>query len=118
MSVGLLIADNVYAEHVSSVCEISIVGMPVIMSKKLFTNVHFHELPDAEERMNDLRARDMEIASLSTNFQMRSRINSLEREVSVLTSIHDTWVLTRFNRLYFNLTRLAKLTRRILSSKS
>lgn len=85
------------------------------MGKNLFTDIHLQEIPDAEERLNHLRARDFEIANLATNFQMRSRINSLEREVSLLKSIQDTWVLTRFSRLYFKLTRL---TRRILFSKS
>ena len=105
------------SKPVSSVCEISTVGMLVNMSNNLFTDMHLHEIPDAEERLNHLRARDVEIANLAINSQMRSRMNSLEREVSVLKSFHDAWVFTRFRKLYFKLTRLAKLTRRTLFVK-
>lgn len=108
---------NMGSKPVSSVCEISTVGMLVNMSNNLFTDMHLHELPNAEERLNVLRARDVEIANLAINSQMRSRMNSLEREVSILKSFQDAWVFSRFRGLYFNITRLAKRTRRTLFIK-
>jgi hypothetical protein len=78
------------------------------MSKNLIKNINWQKLPDAEERLDHLRARDVEIASLAINLQMRSRINNLEGELAVLKSMQDSWVLSRFSRLYFKITRAIK----------
>jgi len=78
------------------------------VSKKLIKSIDWQKTPDAEERLENLRARDVEIASLAINFQMRSRINDLEREVTLLKSMQNAWILSRFSRLYFKITRVIR----------
>jgi len=78
------------------------------MGKNLIKNINWQNVSDAEERLERLRARDVEIASLAINLQMRSRITNLEREVSLLKSMQNTWILSRFSRLYFKLTRAVR----------
>jgi hypothetical protein len=63
---------------------------------------------DAEERLSQLRQRDLEISRISLGLQMRTRISRLEHEIKLLRKMEDAWILSRFSRFYFFLTRLPR----------
>lgn len=74
--------------------------------------------PDAEARLEVLRQRDLEVASISKGLQMRSRISDLEKEIVQLRSMERIWLTNRIGRLYFLIPRrFLTLFRRIVSGK-
>jgi hypothetical protein len=64
-------------------------------------NLIWKSLPGAEERLEELRKRDLEVANIAHGLQMRMRITDLENEIHVLRSIEKAWKLSRLSRLYF-----------------
>ena len=69
-------------------------------------NFTWQDLPDAQERLEKLRDRDLEISRIALGLQMRTRITSLEQENAVLRSMRENWTQSRVSRLYFSLPRL------------
>jgi hypothetical protein len=81
-------------------------------------DVNWKNYPDAEARLEKLRSRDVEVASISQALQMRSRISHLEAEIAQLRSMESIWLTNRIGRLYFLIPRkFIKLFRRIVSGK-
>jgi hypothetical protein len=70
---------------------------------------HWHENEDGEERLSQLRNRDLEITRISLGLQMRTRISRLEHEVKLLRQMEDSWILSRLSRVYFSATRLPRI---------
>jgi hypothetical protein len=69
----------------------------------------FQDNPNAEERLKELRNRDLELAKISLGLQMRTRISRLEHENRVFRKMEGAWILSRFSRLYFLATRFFSL---------
>jgi hypothetical protein len=69
-------------------------------------NINWQELPDAEARLNELRDRDLEVSKIAIGLQMRTKITTLEQEISILRTMRETWTLSRVSRLYFSLPRI------------
>ncbi len=70
---------------------------------------NWQDYPDGEERLSQLRARDLEIAKISLGLQMRTRISRLEHEVKLLRAMEDSWISSRMSRVYFLATRWPRL---------
>jgi len=87
--------------------------------KRNLTNpldIDWKEFPDAESRLDALRARDLEVSEIAKGIQMRSRITNLELEIAQLRSMEGVWLTNRIGRLYFSIPRrLLRLFRRIVS---
>ncbi len=84
--------------------------------KKLDVNFNWSDYPDAEARLEALRDRDLEVASIAKGLQMRSRITHLESENAQLRSMESVWLTNRTGRLYFMIPRsLLKFFRRLTS---
>jgi hypothetical protein len=60
--------------------------------------IKWQDLPDAEERLRQLKARDEELSMISTSAQYESRIESLEREIELLRAMQETWISRELNR--------------------
>ena len=75
---------------------------------KSSSNISWQNLPDAEERLDALRGRDLEIARIAVGLQMRTRITALEQENAALRAMRESWILSRVSRLYFSLPRIVK----------
>jgi hypothetical protein len=71
-------------------------------------NINWHELPKAEDRLIELRKRDLEVSRIALGLQMRTRITTLEQENAILRSMRETWTLSRVSRLYFSLPRFLR----------
>ena len=69
-------------------------------------NVVWQDLPGAEDRLEQLRDRDLELSQITLGLQMRTRITTLEQENAVLRSMEKTWSMSRVSRLYFTLPRI------------
>ncbi len=65
------------------------------------SRLNWDDVADGESRLEDLRARDVEIANLAMGLQMRTRITKLEAEVAQLRSMERIWLGNRLSRLYF-----------------
>ncbi len=76
--------------------------------------ITWQKLPDAEQRLSELRQRDLEIASIALGLQLRTKLTSLEQEVLILRSIEKSWSQSRISKLYFSIPRILRaLLRRI-----
>jgi hypothetical protein len=81
-------------------------------------DINWHDIPDAESRLELLRKRDVEVAEISRGLQMRARINHLEAENAQLRSMESIWLTNRIGRLYFAVPRrFLKFFRRMISGK-
>ena len=70
--------------------------------------------PDVKAKLEELRQRDVEVASIARGLQMRTRITKLENEIEQLRAVEATWLANRLSRLYFMIPRrLLKLLRRV-----
>ena len=65
------------------------------------SKLNWDDVADGETRLEELRARDVEIANLAMGLQMRTRITKLEAEVAQLRSMEKIWMGNRLSRLYF-----------------
>ena len=59
-----------------------------------------------EERLESLRARDLEISKIAMGLQMRTRITYLEHENRIFRDMESAWILSRLSKLYFKVSRL------------
>ena len=85
---------------------------------KLSQNLFWENTPDAEERLQELRTRDLEVAKIAHGLQMRTRITDLENEIAILRTIEKDWKLRRLSKLYFTAPRILRaLLRRIKGSR-
>jgi len=73
--------------------------------------------PNSEQRLQELRDRDLEIARVALGLQMRTRITTLENENTILQSLRDVWSMSRISKLYFTIpiirNRLRVLPKRL-----
>jgi hypothetical protein len=60
--------------------------------------IKWQDLPDAEERLLQLKVRDDEISMISISAQYESRIEALEREIDLLRAMQETWISQELNR--------------------
>jgi hypothetical protein len=60
--------------------------------------IKWQDLPDAEERLLQLKVRDDEISMISISAQYESRIEALEREIDLLRAMQQTWISQELNR--------------------
>jgi hypothetical protein len=60
--------------------------------------IKWQDLPDAEERLRQLKARDEEVSMISISAQYESRIDALEREIELLRAMQETWISQELNR--------------------
>ena len=61
-------------------------------------NINWQDIPDAEERLRQLRVRDEEFSIISKNAQYESRIEALEKENELLRALQETWITQELNR--------------------
>ena len=61
-------------------------------------NINWQDIPDAEERLRQLRARDEEFSIISKTAQYESRIEALEKENELLRALQETWITQELNR--------------------
>lgn len=79
-------------------------------------DIDWVDFPDAEKRLELLRDRDFEVASIAKGLQMRSRITYLENENAQLRAMESVWLTNRTGRLYFMIPRsLLKFFRKLTS---
>ena len=74
------------------------------MSKQV--KVTWQETKDANERLEELRKRDLEISRIAVGLQMRTAITKLENENAALRAMESTWTMSRLSRLYFTFPSL------------
>jgi hypothetical protein len=67
--------------------------------------------PNAEERLEELRKRDLEVARIAQGLQMRTTISNLEHQIKMLRSMEDSWKLSKLSRLFFKLSRFFSVIR-------
>jgi hypothetical protein len=72
--------------------------------------------PNAEERLEELRKRDLEVARIAQGLQMRTTISNLEHQIKMLRSMEDSWKLSRLSKIFFKLSRLFSVIRNRLPS--
>jgi hypothetical protein len=77
-------------------------------------NIHqWRDDLSGEERLENLRTRDLEVSKIAMGLQMRTRISYLEHENRILREMESAWILSRLSRLYFKVSRLmAKINRK------
>jgi hypothetical protein len=63
----------------------------------------WQEQPNSEQRLQELRDRDLEIAKIALGLQMRTRITALENENAALQSLRNVWSMSRISKLYFTI---------------
>jgi hypothetical protein len=63
----------------------------------------WQEQPNSEQRLQELRDRDLEIAKIALGLQMRTRITALENENATLQNLRDAWSMSRISKLYFTI---------------
>jgi hypothetical protein len=77
----------------------------------------WQEQPNSEQRLQDLRDRDLELSKIALGLQMRSRITSLENENESLRAMQGAWTMSRISKLYFSIpiikSKIKALPRRI-----
>jgi len=61
-------------------------------------NINWQDIPDAEERLRQLRVRDEEFSNISKTAQYESRIEALEKENALLRALQETWITQELNR--------------------
>ena len=61
-------------------------------------NINWQDLPDAEERLRQLKVRDEEFSKISKTAQYESRIEALEKENELLRALQETWISQELNR--------------------
>jgi hypothetical protein len=61
-------------------------------------NINWQDIPDAEERLRQLRVRDEEFSIISKTAQYESRIEALEKENELLRALQETWITQELNR--------------------
>ena len=61
-------------------------------------NINWQDVPDAEERLRQLRVRDEEFSIISKTTQYESRIEALEKENELLRALQETWITQELNR--------------------
>ena len=72
-------------------------------------NINWQDLPDAEERLGQLRVRDEEISKICKTAQYESRIEALERENELLRALQETWISQELNRPPLTRRQLARM---------
>jgi hypothetical protein len=79
----------------------------------------WQEQPNSEQRLQELRDRDLEIAKIALGLQMRTRITALENENAALQSLRNVWSMSRISKLYFTIpiirNKLRALPRRAIN---
>ena len=61
-------------------------------------NINWQDVPDAEERLRQLRVRDEEFSIISKTAQYESRIEALEKENELLRALQENWISQELNR--------------------
>ena len=61
-------------------------------------SINWQDIPDAEERLRQLRVRDEEFSIISKTAQYESRIEALEKENELLRAMQETWITQELNR--------------------
>jgi hypothetical protein len=69
----------------------------------------WQDLPDAEERLLQLKVRDDEISMISISAQYESRIEALEREIELLRAMQETWISQELNRPALTIRQLIRM---------
>jgi len=79
----------------------------------------WQEQPNSEQRLQELRDRDLEIAKIALGLQMRTRITNLENENASLRSMQGAWTMSRISRFYFTIpilrSKIRALPRRLVN---
>ena len=79
----------------------------------------WQEQPNSEQRLQELRDRDLEIAKIAVGLQMRTRITALENDNAALQSLRNVWSMSRISKLYFTIpiirNKLRSLPRRAIN---
>jgi hypothetical protein len=73
--------------------------------------ISWQDVPNAEERFQQLRDRDLELTNLALGLQMRTRITALEHENAMFRQIEKTWKISKLRKLFL---RIPDLIRRII----
>ena len=61
-------------------------------------SINWQDIPDAGERLRQLRVRDEEFSIISKTAQYESRIEALEKENELLRAMQETWITQELNR--------------------
>ena len=68
----------------------------------------WQDLPNSEERLQQLRDRDIEISKLAIGLQMRTRITALENENAMFRNMEKTWKVSKLKKAFFSISNLMR----------
>lgn len=68
----------------------------------------WQDLPNSEERLQQLRDRDIEISKLAIGLQMRTRITALENENAMFRNMEKTWKVSKLKKTYLSISILMR----------
>lgn len=68
----------------------------------------WQDLPNSEERLQQLRDRDIEISKLAIGLQMRTRITALENENAMFRNMEKTWKVSKLKKAYLSFSNLMR----------
>jgi hypothetical protein len=78
------------------------------MNDKRKEPVSWQDAPNAEERFQQLRDRDLELTNLALGLQMRTRITSLENDNAMLRQMEKTWKISKLRKVFLGIPDLIR----------
>jgi hypothetical protein len=68
----------------------------------------WQNLPNSEERLQQLRDRDIEISKLAIGLQMRTRITALENQNAMFRNMEKTWKISKLKKATLSISNLMR----------
>jgi hypothetical protein len=78
------------------------------MSDKRNDPISWQDVPNAEERFQQLRDRDLELTNVALGLQMRTRITALEHEIAMFRKLEKTWKISKLRKAFLSVSGLIR----------
>ena len=78
------------------------------MNEKKNEPISWQDVPNAEERLQQLRDRDLELTNVALGLQMRTRITALEDENAMFRKLENTWKVSKLRKAFLSVSSLIR----------